>query len=115
MLRSKGIDVASITQPKDDSPAGDLAEAMFEAFDAFQSATQGIAIKRGMRELAALGFWMPSQPPLGFRFKMVEHAGKMRRRLEKDPRKERPSKHSGTTPRLSTQIIGIARHLNDQG
>ena len=115
MLRSKGTEVVSITQPKDDSPAGDLAEAMFEAFDAFQSATQGIAIRRGMRELAALGYWMPSKPPLGFRFKMEEYGGKMRRRLEIDPKEKETIEALWNNAKTFNTVIGIARYLNDQG
>ena len=115
MLRSKSIEVVSITQPKDDSPAGDLAEAIFEAFDAFQSATQGIAIKRGMRQLATLGFWMPNQPPFGYKFKMVEYGGKMRRRLDIDPREKEATEALWDNAKTFNTIIGIARHLNDQG
>ena len=115
MIRSKGVEIASITQPKDDSPAGDLAEAMFEAFDAFQSATQGVAIRRGMRELAALGFWMPSRPPMGYRFKRVEHGGKLRRRLEIDPQEEPAIRALWDLAKGHKPVISIARGLNGQG
>ena len=115
MIRSKGVEIASITQPKDDSPAGDLAEAMFEAFDAFQSATQGVAIRRGMRELAALGFWMPNRPPMGYRFKRVEHGGKLRRRLEIDPQEEPAIRALWDLAKGHKPVISIARGLNDQG
>ena len=114
MIRSKGVEVVSITQPKDDGPAGDLAEAMFEAFDAFQSATQGMAIRRGMRELAALGFWMPNSPPMGYRFKMVEHQGKMRRRLEIDPKEAPAIRALWDIVKSHKSVIGTARALNDQ-
>ena len=104
-----------ITQPKDDSPAGDLAEAIFEAFDAFQSATQGVVIRRGMRELASRGFWMTNVAPMGYEFEWVEHGGKMRRHLAINP-EEQPAIRALSDEAIALNtVLTIARNLNKQG
>jgi site-specific DNA recombinase len=62
LLRKKGIEVISITEPVDDSPAGQMLEGMIEVVYEFYSANMGQDIKRGMREHAERGFFNGSRP-----------------------------------------------------
>ena len=67
LLKNRGIDVISINEPVDESPAGQLLEGMIESIDEFYSANMGQDIKRGMKENASRGFFNGSRPPLRFR------------------------------------------------
>jgi site-specific DNA recombinase len=82
LLRRKGIEVVSINEPVDDSPAGRLLEGMIESVDEFYSASMGQDIKRGMRENARRGFFNGSRPPYGFQRVSVRDGERTRHRLE---------------------------------
>jgi site-specific DNA recombinase len=85
MLRKKGIQVISITEPFEDTPTGRLLEAMIESLDEFYSANLGEEITRGLRESASRGFYLHSRPPYGYRKVKVRDGNKERPRLEVEP------------------------------
>jgi len=85
LLKSRGIDVISINEPVDESPAGQLLEGMIESIDEFYSANMGQDIKRGMRENPSRGFFNGSRPPYGFERVPVSDRGKLRHRLAPEP------------------------------
>ena len=85
LLRSRGIDVISINEPVDESPAGQLLEGMIESIDEFYSANMGQDIKRGMRENASRGFFNGSRPPYGFERVPVRDGSKVRHHLTPEP------------------------------
>ena len=84
LLRNKGIDVISVTEPVDDSPAGQLLEGVIESIDEIYSANLGQDIKRGMRENASRGFFNGSRPPDGLRRVPVSDGSRTRYRIEHD-------------------------------
>ncbi len=67
LLRKHGVQVVSISEPVDDSPAGRMLEGMIEAVDEFYSANLATDTLRGMRENASRGFRNGGQGPYGYR------------------------------------------------
>jgi len=76
LLRKRGIDFVSISEPFDDSPAGKLLEGMIEAIDEFYSLQLSQEVSRGMAEAARQGRWLGSKPPLGYRLQPVSDNGR---------------------------------------
>ncbi len=67
MLKKAEVQVISINEPFDNSPTGRLMEAIIESLDEFYSDNLGEDVTRGMRESAARGFYLSSNPPYGYR------------------------------------------------
>ena len=65
LLKKHGVRVMSITEPADDTPTGNLLEAIIESLDEFYSANLGQEIARGMRESASRGNYVASRAPYG--------------------------------------------------
>ena len=82
MLRRRGIDVISITEPVEPTPAGLMMEGIIETVDEFYSANMAQDITRGMREAASRGFWVSSKTPYGYRRIKVSDGVKQRTRLD---------------------------------
>jgi len=85
MLKKKGIQVISITEPFDDTPTGRLLEAIIESLDEFYSDNLGEEVTRGMRESASRGFYLSAKPPYGYHKVRVKDGGKERTRLDLNP------------------------------
>ena len=66
-LEKKGIRVLSASQETDDSPSGKLMEAIFAAFDQYESDMNGYRTMAAMRENATQGFFNGSKAPFGFK------------------------------------------------
>ena len=71
LLRKKGIQVISINEPIDDTPAGRMLEGMIEVVDEFYSENLAQEVSRGMRECASRGFFTGGQPPFGYEIQKV--------------------------------------------
>jgi len=79
------VQVISINEPLDDSPAGHMLEGIIETIYEFYSENLGQDIRRGMRENAERGFFNGSRPPYGFRRVPVQDGSKTRYKLEPEP------------------------------
>jgi hypothetical protein len=75
----------SINEPSDDTPTGNLFEAMIESLDEFYSANLGEEVTRGMRESASRGFYIGSYSPYGYRKVKVSDGNKERPKLAPEP------------------------------
>ena len=67
-LRDIGIKVTSATQRIDDTPEGQMTEAIIEALDQYYSANLSEEVLKGMRENALKGLSTGGRPPLGYRY-----------------------------------------------
>ena len=85
LLRKDGVRVMSINEPSDDTPTGNLFEAMIESLDEFYSANLGEEVTRGMRESASRGFYIGSYSPYGYRKVKVSDGNKERPKLAPEP------------------------------
>jgi len=85
MLKKAGVQVISINEPFDNSPTGRLMEAIIESLDEFYSDNLGEEVTRGMRESAARGFYLSSNPPYGYQKVRVLDGAKERTKLEPEP------------------------------
>ncbi len=72
LLRKHGVQVISVSEPLDDSPAGKMLEGMIEVIDEFYSANLAQETLRGMTENASQGFLNGSVPPFGYRVVKVK-------------------------------------------
>lgn len=84
LLRKVGVQVISITEPFDDSPAGKLFEGVIEVMDEFYSANLSQEARRGLREVASRGFWATGSAPFGYRLVDVPDGKARRKSLEVD-------------------------------
>ncbi|MEW6601393.1 MAG: recombinase family protein, partial [Nitrospirota bacterium] len=84
LLKKKGIQVLSINEQIDDSPAGSLLEGIIEVIDEFYSANLAQDTKRGMRESASRGFYTGGIPPIGYKIKPIEAGNTTKKTLEID-------------------------------
>ena len=87
LLRSHGVEVVSINEPNDGSPAGNLLVNIMEAVDAFFSENMGQDVRRGMAQVASRGFYLPHAAPYGYDLVKVQDGQKMRNRLATNPAK----------------------------
>ncbi len=85
ILRKKGIQVISINEPIDDSPAGRMLEGMIEVVDEFYSANLAQEVSRGMRECASRGFFTGGHPPDGYEIQKVMEGNSERSTLVPNP------------------------------
>ena len=115
MLKKKGIQVVSITEPFEDTPTGRLLQAFIESLDEFYSDNLGEEVTRGMRESASRGFYLSSKPPYGYRKIRVRDGGKERTKLEINP-DEAPVVTSIFSDISSGMgLTEIAKELNSKG
>ncbi len=85
LLKSLGIDVISINEPLDDSPAGQLLEGIIEVIDEFYSINLGQDTRRGLSENARRGFYNGGRAPLGYKRGKVMDGNVERTKLAPDP------------------------------
>ena len=84
LLRKKGIQVISINEKFDDSPAGALLEGLIEVIDEFYSTNLAQDTKRGMRENASRGFYNGGYPPIGYKIEKLKEGAAQRNVLRLD-------------------------------
>ena len=86
LLRRHGIQLISINEPIEDTPAGRLLEGVIEVIDEFYSANLAQDVVRGQRENAERGFFNGGKPPYGYIHVKVKDGPKLRTTLEIDPK-----------------------------
>ena len=115
MLRKHGVQVVSINEPIDDSPAGRMLEGMIEVVDEFYSANLSVDTVRGMNENASRGFLNGGRAPYGYRRVKVKIGEAEKAKLEADPA------HAPIVKRVFQMCLDgmgvkeIAKKLNAQG
>lgn len=85
VLRRHQVQVLSLNEPLEDSPAGRLSEGMLESIAQFISENMGSDIFRGQRENANRGFFNGGSPPYGYQLETILVNGVPRKRLMIDP------------------------------
>ena len=114
LLKKSGVEVISINEKVDDSPAGRMLEGIIETVDEFYSSNLGQDIRRGMRQAASMGFFVASVPPYGYRKKKVEHNGRERSTLEVVPREAATVKRIFELADSGIGLKTIADRLNSE-
>ena len=115
LLRKHGVQVISVSEPLDDSPAGKMLEGMIEVIDEFYSANLAQETLRGMIENASRGFLNGSVPPFGYRVERVKIGEREKSRLALD------GNEAPTTKRIFRMCLDgmgakeIAKALNAEG
>ena len=85
LLRRQGIQVVSINELLEPTPAGRMLEGIIEVLDEFYSANLAQDVTRGMRESASRGFFSGGKPPYGYTISKKKDEHKMRSTLVPDP------------------------------
>jgi len=78
LLRKRGVQVVSINEPFDDTPAGHMLEGIIEVMDEFFSDNLAQDVTRGMRENAMRGYFSGGKAPYGLRIEKVKDEHKLR-------------------------------------
>jgi site-specific DNA recombinase len=115
MLRKRGVQVISISEPAGDSPTGRLMEAIIEDLDQFYSDNLGEEVTRGMRESASRGFYLSSKAPYGYRKIRVKDGNKERTKLEIEPFQSQIVISIFNDLLAGKGLIDIVRGLNQKG
>ena len=115
LLKRRGIKVVSISEPAEDSPTGDLMEAIIESLDEYYSKNLAQDVMRGMREASSRGFWISAHAPIGYRRDLVDDGGKQRPRLILDPPADALVKRMFDMAEIGSSLLEIATTLNDEG
>ena len=84
LLKKRGVQVVSITEPIDDTPMGRWMEGMIECCDEFYSGNLGEEILRGLTESTSRGFFVGGIAPYGYIISKVADGGKQRSKLMPD-------------------------------
>ena len=74
-LRKHGVQIISIKEPIDNSPAGQMMENMIESMDAFYSANLSQDVRRGQRQVALRGYYPGNRAPYGYKLQKVQEEG----------------------------------------
>ena len=75
-LRNRNVQVISINEPIEDSPAGQLQEGVIELFDQYSSDVTSVEVQRGTHRLAERGFFVAAIPPTGMKkIKVLDKQG----------------------------------------
>ena len=85
LLRRQGIQVISINELLEPTPAGRMLEGIIEVLDEFYSANLAQDVTRGMRESASRGYFSGGKPPYGYSINKVRDSHKMRSTLIPNP------------------------------
>lgn len=88
LLKKKSIQVISINEQIDDSPAGKMLEGMLEVIDEFYSNNLASDTMRGMKENAERGFYCGGNLPYGYKLKSVNIDGNEKKIFETNPDEE---------------------------
>ncbi len=115
MLRRKGIQVVSITERADDTPAGRLLEAIIESINEIYRENLGQEVTWAMRDAASRGFFLGSRAPFGYKRVKVMDGAKERSTLEVDPSTAPVVKEIFQSSLKSNSLSKICKELNDRG
>ena len=85
LLRKKGIQVVSINEQIDDTPAGKMLEGILEVVDEFYSNNLSSDTVRGMKENTSRGYYNGGIVPLGYKSKKITVGSNTKSRFEIDP------------------------------
>ena len=105
LLRKRGVDVRSISEPSNDSPFSSLIERIIEWMDEYYLINLAEEVRRGMKEKAARGEAM-GNPPFGYDVREKTFV---------------PNKHAPTVRYIFERFAAgagcreLARELGDQG
>lgn len=81
LLRKRGVQIISINEQIDDSPAGKLLEGMIEVIDEFYSTNLAQDTRRGMKENASRGYLNGGMIPYGYKAINVKVNGQTKRKM----------------------------------
>ncbi|MFC1860130.1 recombinase family protein [Chloroflexota bacterium] len=115
LLRKQGIQVISVNEPLEDTPAGRMLEGIIEVIDEFYSANLAQDVTRGMRESAMRGYFSGGQPPYGYDITKVKDGIKMRSTLIPNPITAPIVKRMYEESLNGKGLREIARGLNHDG
>ena len=115
MLRKHGVQIVSINEPIDDSPAGRMLEGMIEVIDEFYSANLASDTIRGMNENASRGFQNGGCAPYGYRRVKVKVGTQEKAKLDLDPPHDAVAKRIFKMSLDGMGIKEIAKKLNADG
>ncbi len=115
MLRKHGVQVVSINEHIDDSPAGRMLEGMIEVVDEFYSANLSHDTIRGMNENASRGFLNGGRAPYGYRRVKVKIGEAEKAKLEADPAHAPLVKRVFEMSLDGMGVKEIAKKLNAEG
>ena len=87
ILEKRGIGLISITEPLDDSPAGQLLKSIIQAVDDFYSKNLGQEVSRGLRKLVLRKFYPHNKVRYGLKLVKAQEKGDkaFHPRIELDP------------------------------
>lgn len=80
LLRKNGVQLISINEQIDDSPAGKMLEGIIEVMDEFYSTNLAHDTVRGMKENAERGFFNGGYIPYGYELDLVKINGRTKRK-----------------------------------
>ena len=115
LLRKQGIQVISVNEPLEDTPAGRMLEGIIEVIDEFYSANLAQDVTRGMRESAMRGYFSGGKPPYGYDITKVKDGIKMRSTLIPNPITAPIVKRMYEESLNGKGLREIARGLNHDG
>jgi len=115
LLRKQGIQVISINELVEDTPAGRLLEGIIEVIDEFYSANLSQDVLRGMKENAGRGFRNGGRAPYGYIRVKVQDGTKSRTKLEPDPKTAPIAQRVFRECLEGKGLKAIARGLNADG
>ena len=87
ILEQRGVQLVSITEPIDASPAGKMIRGMIQTINAFYSDTLSEDVRRGLRKLIRRKFYPHNRAPYGLKLVKVKDEGDdtAHSRLEPNP------------------------------
>ena len=115
LLRKNDVNVISINEKVDDTPAGKLLEGMIEVIDEFYSTNLGQDTIRGMKENAGRGYYNGGTVPIGYKAQKVQDGASKKTQLALD------EAFAPIVRRIYRMFIegmgakGIAKTLNAEG
>jgi len=115
LLRKRGVQVISINEPVEDTPAGHMLEGIIEVMDEFFSANLAQDVIRGMKENAMRGHFTGGKPPYGFRIEKVKDEHKLRSTLVPETTLAPVAKRAFNMAILGKGIKEIAKGFNNDG
>jgi site-specific DNA recombinase len=115
MLRKHGVQIVSINEPIDDTPAGRMLEGMIEVVDEFYSANLSSDTIRGMNENASRGFLNGGRAPYGYRRSKVKVGEVEKAKLAAVPEEAPLVKRAFRMCLDGMGVKEIAKRLNAEG
>jgi len=115
LLRRRGVELISISEPIDDSPSGRLLEGMIEIIDEFYSLNLAEDVKRGLKAAAGQGWWLTAKRPWGYDVEEIMEGERKRKRLTPDPLRAPTVQRIFQMALEGHSLNQIQRTLKDEG